>query len=161
MERDGKFRSKFLHKNYDWKKDNVTRLPGWNFVTFSSLGLPSLYTWLTEYEPSPKRKKSRAPRHPNGASRIQGFVLELNPKGERFLSYLVGKKLGASTKLAGGVTLYISRGKRTRLTAVVVKCASVSRFVKKYGSDAEGEFLGKPCARLKNPDSRMWDLLLV
>lgn len=161
LERDGRYRSKFIHKNYDWKKDNVTRLPGWNFITFSALGLPSLYTWLTEYEPSPKRKKPLAPKHPNGAQRIHGFVLELNPKGEKFLSYLVGKKLGVRTKISGGVTLYITRGKRTRLSAVVVQCASVSRFVKKYGCDEEGEFLGKPSARIKNPDSRMWDLLLV
>ncbi len=42
--------SEFVHRNYDWKADSKTRLPGWNFLTFKHLGFRTLLPWLTEYE---------------------------------------------------------------------------------------------------------------
>lgn len=162
LERDGKYEAEFLHKNYAWKEDNVSRLPGWNFVSFRKLGMPSLYTWFTEYEPRPGKKSYKAPAHKNGAQRIHGFVIELDAKGEKFFSYLLGKKLTEKTKIGGGITLYLSLGaKRTRLRAVVVEMKSLPAFLRKYKADSSGLFFGREAARIENPDRRMWDLLLV
>jgi hypothetical protein len=161
IRKDGKYKVKFGHKNYDWKVDRVSRLPGWNFMRFSSLGFSALYPWFTEFEPRPGGfRPYKKLRHKNGAQRIHGFVLELNSKGEDFFSYLLGKKLSEKTRMRDGTMLYITRGKRTTIRSVILECKSVSRFVKKYGCDEEGEFFGKPAAKIKNP-AGMWDILLI
>lgn len=162
LKKKGRYKSKFFHKNYEWKKDSVSRLPGWNMLTFPGLGLSSLFPWMTEFEPRPGVKPAkREVGHANGCKFIHGFVLELDRKGEAFFSHLLGKKLQARTRMRCGTMLYVSRAKKTRLKAVVLKCKSVPRFVKKYGGDGEGEFFGKPAARIANPVRGMWDLLLV
>jgi hypothetical protein len=160
LQKRGRYRAKFVHKNYDWKKDDVTRLPGWNFVTFEGLGLRGLFPWLTEYEPSPSRPKRKpVPKHPNGVFRHRGFVLELNPAGEKFLSYLLGRKLTPVTKLRCGTELYVTRARRTRVRAVVMECRSLPRFAERYGVATE-TFRGQPAARIVNP-AGMWDLLIT
>ena len=160
--REKKFRSEFMHKNYDWKRDSKSRLPGWNFVSFKGLKMPGLFPWFTEYEPLPGKKRSAAPKHPNGARRVHGFVFELDATGEKLFSYVLRKKLSEKTRIAGGVTLYLSLGaRRTRLRAVIIEMKSLKSFLRRYKPDSQGVFFGRDAARIENPDRRMWDLILV
>lgn len=163
LERDGRYKSKLQHKNYDWKKDNKSRLPGWNFLTFQKLGLPGVNPWFTEYEPRPGQKPLPPPRHKNGAKRIHAFVFEVNPKGERFFAYILGRRILGEKARLGGVTLYFRKGKRTRIEAVAVEMRSLPAFLKRYGAkaDGEGEFFGRRAVRIENPDRSLWDLILV
>lgn len=157
--REGKYRSKFEHRNYDWKMDSSSRLPGWNFLMFKGLGLRGLFPWITEYEPNPNRKPYKPRRHPNGALSTRGFEFEVNAKGEAFLSYLLGKALKSVTRLPCGTEFYITRAKRTKLKAVILNCQSVPRLLRRKGVE-QAEFRGQRAARIRNP-SGMWDIVLT
>ncbi|MBC7540552.1 MAG: hypothetical protein H7281_17135 [Bacteriovorax sp.] len=51
-----KVAAKFEHKNYKWKEDSVSDLPGWNFVTFDKVKLKGIFPWFTIHQ---KRKNER------------------------------------------------------------------------------------------------------
>lgn len=161
LKRDRKYPATIMHKNYEWKKDRVSRLPGWNFVNFPKLKMPGIFPWFTEYEPHPSRKPTKAPKHPNGARKIHGFVIEVDARGERFFSYLLGKRLQPRTQMACGTILYVTKGKRTTVRAAVVELKSLKSFLRRYKPDSQGVFFGRDAARIENPDRRMWDLILI
>ncbi len=157
------FTSVFEHKNYDWKKDSKSRLPGWNFVFFKKLGFRGLFPWITEYEPLPgnTKKKKRIPiqRHPNGVRRIVAIEIGVNKAGKRFFSKLLGKDLSRPVRLSGGQTLYFTAAKSTRMHSIILESKSLKQ-TRKFIRDAESTWRGSPALEIKNP-SGMWNLLIV
>lgn len=149
----------FLHKNYDWKQDSRSRLPGWNFVSFKRLGFRSLFPWITEYEPSPKRKVFRAAAHPNGVRHLLALEFEINEAGRAFFAKLFGRKIGSSLKVAGGRTFYFREGRTTRLTAIVLEARSLKR-VLTYPVDETTTWRDRPAAVVHNPAGQ-WNLVIV
>lgn len=155
-------RTSFMHRNYDWKKDSKSRLPGWNFVMFKNMGFRSLWPWLTEYEkrPNAKKKPSSDFKHANHVVGIEALKFEVNPAGERFFKTICGKK-GDLLRLPCGTRFYFRKARVTRLKYVVLKSRNLKAFIKKYKPDRLIEHEGKPAALIENPNPNMWSVLVV
>ncbi len=157
-----KIKSQLSHKNYAWKKDAVSRLPGWNFITFKD-SMKGIFLWLTEYEDSPERRRRRKipRRHPNGVTGIVGLELSLNLSGRNFLGEVLGwKDFSKIFTLACGTRLYASRGRSNRLTALVLSTSRLESLGARARSPIE-VWRGSEAVRLRNPDPLGWDLLVV
>jgi hypothetical protein len=154
----------FRHRNYAWKKDSRSRLPGWNFLDFKHLGFRGFYPWITEYEPHPGKKRHNKPRktHANGVTKIVAFEMELDKKGERFLSFVTGKKIRQQKiQLKDGTTFYYFSGRRNRIKTVVLKCKNLGKIEKKYKFDAEIKVGSQRALLIRNPDPKMWNLAVI
>jgi hypothetical protein len=115
----------FVHKNYEWKRDSSSRLPGWNFVTFKELGFQSLFPWITEYEPktggSKNRERIPVQRHPNGIRRIKAVEIDVDAEGRAFFERLLARKLTRTVRAPGGQEFYFRAASATRLRAIVLE----------------------------------------
>jgi hypothetical protein len=154
-----KIQATFVHKNYEWKKDSKSRLPGWNFVTFKNTGFRSLFPWVTEYEPRKGRKPMKVQRHPNGVRRIHAVEIEVNRPGEIFFKKIFGKDLERPLTLPGGQRLHFAKGRSTRLKSIVLETISLKR----TGRFIHGPVIhwqNKPALKVENP-AKMWDLFIV
>ncbi len=147
----------FFHKNYDWKTDEQSRLPGWNFVDFKKLGFTGLFPFMTEYEPK-KKKTNRlpAPKHPNGVRQVHALIFDVNPAAKKFFTSLLDKQ----RKLECGTLLILNDAKRTRFRQVVLRCKNLKRFMTDYPAGELTEWNGQPAARIENP-AKMWDLIII
>lgn len=161
MVRTRKIKTEFVHKNYDWKKDDKTRLPGWNFVNFKNTGIRSFYPWITEYEPHPLRKPRKIKSHPNGVNKIIGFEFDMNPAGEKLFKIVCGKKRSNFLTLPCGTKFYFTPAPTTKLRSVILRSKNLKQFLKKYGADKEIEFQGNPAGLIKNPNERMWNIIII
>jgi hypothetical protein len=160
LKKDKKLSVEFFHKNYEWKKDSKSRLPGWNFLSFKKIGIRSFHPWMTEYEPYSKRKIRKKPNHPNGVQGIKGFVFSVNHDGEKFFSTLLGKKLSKSIFLSCGTEVFFEKGKNNRFEKVILQAKSIKKVLREFDPDDEIEFHGKTSALIKNP-SRGWDIVIT
>lgn len=155
-----RLRASFRHKNYDWKKDDRSRQPGWNFVSFQGLGFTTLFPWLTEYEPHPERPRRMSPiRHANGVSRIVAAEISVNAAGRKFFGALLGSRLDRPVKV-GPQTLYFTSGTRTRLTRVVLGARSLAGLRRRGLDLEEGTWRGRKALLIPNP-AGMWDLAVI
>lgn len=71
------YEPKFEHKNYAWKEDDVSILPGWNFLMFERNLTPDIYIWCTEYEPRPEMTPVTKFTHANSVDCFLGFAWNL------------------------------------------------------------------------------------
>lgn len=159
----GKIKTKFVHRNYDWKKGDNEYRPGWNFVTFKNSGVNSIYPWITEYEKpkgwSPKKRKP-APIHRNKIKSIAGFEFEINAKGEKFFELMCGRKEEAVLTFGPGFKLYFESGKKTKIKNVILKSDNIKAFIKKHKLK-QTSFRGKPATIIKNPNPDMWSIIVI
>jgi len=152
-------RGNFAHKNYEWKKDSRSRLPGWNFVTFTRIGFRSLYVWITEYEKRSGVKPMKRQIHPNGVRWLHALEIEINPAGNSFFSKVFGHKLNQPRSMPGGQVFYYSGGRATRLKTIVLETYSL-KHTQKFISGPLTKWRGKLALQIKNP-ADMWDILIV
>lgn len=74
-----KYGIKFIHKNYEWKKDSKSKLPGWNFLTFEREIIEGMNIWFTEYEDTPARKRRQSvlrTDHSNKVTDVCGLIID-------------------------------------------------------------------------------------
>ena len=160
MRRQKKYGPHFFHRNYQWQRGRA-RAPGWNYLRFRRLGFRGIYPWITEYEPNPAMPPQFAPKHKIETQVLVGLVLSLNPKGEEFFTWLLGKPRAGYWKLACGTKLFWRPGRANRVEAVALQVADFRAAVRKAKGMAQPcSFRGKPALRLKNP-AGSWDVLLV
>lgn len=160
LQKDHRYSATFRHKNYQWKANNRTRLPGWNFLNFRHLGFRGIYPWMTEYEPWPYKIKRRPDRpHANGVIGFVGLSLDLNPRAQKFFSYLIGKNIKNATKLGCKTEIRIAGTDRTKFNAVILKCTSVRKLLDKYPFTPV-TWNGQRAGYVKNP-SGMWDIIVT
>lgn len=151
----------FQHRNYDWKKNEKDRLPGWNFVTFGATP-KSCEVWLTEYETAKGRKPSPPVKHKNGAIDVVAVEFDVSVKDRRFFENLLQAKIGNRLMLPCGTAIHFHRAKRTREKSVVISVKDLNFVNRRYGKDLElAAFDGQPALRVRNPVRTAWDLLLV
>lgn len=155
-----KIKAEFEHKNYEWKIDNESILPGWNFVTFDKSMPEGIYPWFTEYEKSAKRKKRRKVIHPNGVQKISSFHFDLTDSGIKFFEVILGIKIKKSIRLSCGTEFYFNKAKTNKLKTIHLECKSLKKLKNNFPYDEEMEFLGKDAVRIKNPNS-MWDIVIT
>jgi len=159
----GKIKTKYDHKNYDWKNNSKDRLPGWNFLLFPKSAIRSILVWVTEYEPHVKKfKKIIVPKHPNSVYAIHGISLVLTPAGKIHMESVTGKKLGRKNKMSDGTFLYIKEGKKNKFENIILKCHSLQKLLKFSKEKETIEFEGNTALSIKSkhPNPRMWDLLI-
>lgn len=149
-------KAKFFHKNYDWKKDSESRLPGWNFIDFQKLKFTGFFPFMTEYEPHKKRKKTPPPKHANGVTAVHALIFDVNPEGKKFVKALMGKQ----KKMSCDTALILNPAKRTRLRQVVLRCKNLPKFIATYKVDKEIEWHNRPAALIRNP-TKMWDVIII
>lgn len=157
-----KVAAQFSHKNYEWKKNNKDRLPGWNFITFPK-SKSKIFTWLTEYEYSKKRKDrlTKNANHPNKVFRIVAIDVAFDNQDVRLVSKLCGKPKNNQFVLDCGVPLTFSKEKESKIKAIVFATKDLKRFVQKFEWDELTTYNGQPAVRIYNPDKRMWDVLII
>lgn len=153
--------AKYLHRNYDWKKDAKSKLPGWNFLTFSRPRFKNIYPWFTEYEPRPGVKRLPVPTHPNTAKSISGVVLGVREQDKLGLEKVFGRRLTGKQVNLGGIRLFIEPAKATRISALVIQCKDLKRFVRVAKVKSPVLWQGSEAAVIRNPDRRMWDIIAV
>lgn len=149
-----KYAPGFHHRNFDWKKDNKSRLPGWDFLSFKKHGLSHLYPWFTAYDlrPISDQQKSKI-RHKLGKVKLVGLSVILSKKGYAFVRHIVGPKM----KLTGGVDLEIIPAKRDRQVQVLLEVEKFDQVAKH--ADEIFYVNGARHAIIKNP-SGMWNVLV-
>lgn len=161
MVKTKKLNTEFVHKNYDWKKDDKSRLPGWNFVNFKDTRIRSFYPWITEYEPHPLRKPRKIKSHPNGVNKIVGFEFNINSAGEKLFGAVCGKKKGSILVLPDDTKFYFATASTTKLQNVILQSKSLKQFLKNHRVDKEIEFRGRPAGLIKNPNKGMWNIIIL
>lgn len=153
--------TKFVHKNYDWKKNDKDRLPGWNFVSFPK-HKSRVYTWLTEYEKIPGKKKRRKKvKHPNQVYKIVEIETVLNKADQAFFQKLFGRPRNGRFLLSCGTPLAFEAGKTSRIRNIVLATKDLNTLVRKFCWDELTTYQGRPAALLKNPNRKMWDVIIV
>jgi hypothetical protein len=154
-------KAQYIHKNYDWKKDAKSALPGWNFVAFRRPVFKSIYPWFTEYEPRPGKKRTQPKLHPNTAQYISGMELVVRGTDRPKLEKIFGRNFGQKDVSLGDFSLYVNSGNSTRISALVVKCASLDRFIKVAKTGKKVFWREKNAVLIKNPAPGMWDIVVV
>lgn len=154
-------KAKYGHKNYKWKEDSKSKLPGWNFVTFQRPKFKNLFPWFTEYEPNPYKKRTTPPLHPNTARYICGMELVVRAADRPKLEKIFGKKFAGTEISLGGIKLFVEAGKSTRVSALVVRFKSLKTFLRHAKQGAGTVWRGRNAVRIKNPAMGMWDILAV
>lgn len=164
-----RFEPEFSHKNYYWVTNDKDRRPGWNFLVFNRYLVPGIGLWLTEYEPRPATAPNIKPMiHHNTAGHIIGQIWNTEADDLKDLSKLVKRDVTeASLELDDGTTIWQQaecdfdfKHKTTAFNAIVLSCASLSKFIETAKPDATGLFVGRPAALLKQADNS-WDIIAV
>ncbi len=156
-----KLKCSFGHKNYEWKKDSKSRLPGWNFLTFKNTGIKGYFPWVTEYEPHPKRKPVRKPgKHKNTVYRLLKIELDLNKNGIRFYERLFSKKIAGQMLLSCRTELSFRNSKTNSFKRVVLACKDLHKFRRVAKSVKDITYEGQSAALIENP-STGWDIVVL
>lgn len=157
-----KFDVKFEHKNYNWKEDNKSDLPGWNFLTFKKLKFRGITTWFNEFEKHSEDQKNKIVKvtHPNGVQKFSSLHFELNDEGLKFYEELFGKKIKNGTRLACGTMFYYTKAKSNKMTVIHLECKSLKKLKGNFPYDGALNFLGKEAVRIRNPNL-MWDIVIT
>lgn len=153
--------AKYIHRNYDWKKDSKSRLPGWNFLTFSKPLFRNIYPWFTEYEPRPGVKRGPVPVHPNTARSIYGLALAAREQDRPKLEKIFGCSLAGGRADLGGIRLIVEPSRATRISALVIKCRDLKGFMRTAKIRTPVRWQGRDAAVIRNPDRRMWDIVVI
>lgn len=153
--------AKYGHKNYKWKEDSKSRLPGWNFVTFRRPSFKNLFPWFTEYEPNPYTKAIPAPEHPNTAYGIYGMELSVREADRARLENIFGRKLPDGESELGGIQLFVARGRVTKVLSLVLKCRELKTFLRRAKLGAGALWRGRAAGTIKNTAAGMWDVIVV
>jgi len=157
-------RCDLTHKNYDWKKNAVDRLPGWNMLTFKKQPIKDLFTWFTEFESSRKQRSlKKVKAHPNSVYSIHGIKLVLTQKSKENLEVVLSKKLGKKTKLSDGTFLYVEVGKNDFFESIILNCKSMKKLLKFMKDEEITTFGKKEALRVFNESEKrnMWNILII
>lgn len=159
---NSKVKTDFGHKNYEWKKNNTDRLPGWNFVMFPK-HKSKVFTWLTEYEFSKKRKmpKKKDSTHPNGTHKIFEFNMQLSLGDVKLYTHLLGKPVKNEFRLDNGTTVKFKIAKNSRIDSVVILTKNLKHMVQNFKWDQLISYNGQAGVMIKHPNSKMWDVIVI
>lgn len=153
-------KTNFIHKNYEWKKDSTSRLPGWNFITFPK-HKSDIYTWLTEYEASSKRKnKKQLPKHKNNIQRFVGLTAELGLQDLKLLTTMFGLPKHNVFKLKDGFEIHFTKAKKSRILDVIFEVPDLKKYITKFKWDELTVSHGAPGVRINNNTKNMWNVII-
>lgn len=153
----------FVHKNYDWKINQIDKLPGWNFLVFKKPILKDIYLWFTEYEPSPHRPKYKTmkKKHKNTVQSLYGIELELTLKSKKYLEKVIGVKLLDKNLLPDGTYLFIRDGRKDRFLNVILSCQSMKKAKNLMKKERIKEFENQPAIVIENKSTKGWNILII
>jgi len=151
----------YIHKNYNWKEESKRILPGWNFITFKRPRFKNIYLWFTEYELRPGIKKLPKISHRNTAESIYGLELCLKKSDQARLGEILKKNVAAEELDFDGLKLFLKKSVQTKISSIIVSCRSLKHFENISKISAKYLWRGEKAAIIKNPDKRMWDIIVV
>ncbi|MEA3306486.1 MAG: hypothetical protein U9Q34_01715, partial [Elusimicrobiota bacterium] len=61
----------------------------------------------------------------------------------------------------GNIKLFINKSHSTKFSAVIIECRSIKTFLKFAGLKTQFTWCGKKASLIKNPDPKMWDIIIV
>jgi len=156
-----KIECKLSHKNYDWKNNNIDRLPGWNFIEFPKK-MKSLEFWGTEYEKNPFKKRPTVFKiHLNGVSKILSLEMALSPKDLPLFESIFKKEKDGALSFFNGVSIHYKLAKKTHIQSIVLGTKNLKKMVKEFEWDELISYRGVPAVKILNPNENMWDILVV
>lgn len=164
---------KFEHKNYAWKEDDKSTLPGWNFLMFEQNIAPNIYVWCTEYEPNADRKPVTTKfTHPNSVDRFLGFAWNLPLSQLTEFQELTHARndsgilqmddgLRIYTKNAAGVPDHIWGEKKDYpFSAVILACTDWSAFMAMGQPDVAFKWNDRHAGLIRMPAGG-WNIVVV
>jgi len=77
------------------------------------------------------------------------------------LGKVFGRSLAAKSVSLGGIQLIVEPANTTRISALVIKCKDLKRFKRSSRIKSSVLWQGKEAAVIRNPDRRMWDIVVV
>lgn len=154
-------KTSFSHKNYDWKKDSESRLPGWNFITFPN-HKTNVFTWLTEYEFSAKRKKNQkpVPKHKNMVKSFVGISAELIAADIKLFQKMFGSPKHNVFELKRGFEIQFAKAKKSKILDVIFEVPDLKKYITKFKWDELTISDGAPAVRIKNDTKNMWSVVI-
>ncbi|NRA67006.1 MAG: hypothetical protein HRU19_21130 [Pseudobacteriovorax sp.] len=179
------FEVKYSHKNYEWKRDSKSILPGWNHLFFGKKRLlTGLRVTVGKKDPrdtlpddGPVAKKPTILPHPNSAEKIIGLILYDNFSADfSNLSRLINRKPKTDRMLVLPDGTFIQSiivgedesidsmfvGKKQNLAAIMVKVKSLATF-ESFASKLnfkKTSFNGVKAYHIPH-DEWHWDLIVV
>ena len=149
----------FSHKNYEWKKDSVSKLPGWNFVSFPK-HKSKIFTWITEYEYSAKRHKKRPfLKNKNGINEVVGITTTLSSADIKLFSKLFGKPKNGMF-LVKGFEVHFIKAKESTILDLIFEVKDLKKYINKFEWDELTTSHGRPAVRIKNNTKNMWNVVI-
>lgn len=168
IKKQSTFKCQFLHKNYNWKENNIDTLPGWNFLSFANTGIRSFYPWFTEYEQIPRKKKKTIkkfnPAHPNMVNNIHGLEIYVNEKGEKFFEKILGMKIKEEVILSNGFKIYFHKKSRSnKLSNIILESSNLETTKKYMPKEKNTIFRGSKGIVINNPclNNKMWNIIII
>lgn len=163
-----RFQPRYSHKNYAWKQDDRSELPGWNFLEFSKPIINGMNVWCTEYEPNPDRATpQKVEPHANSANEIRGFIWNLSSKDAAAFALLSDSKVVDNRiSLLDGSTIFLDQTfastdkKRTTFSAVVLGCADWDMFCREAKPDKVIVWQNQKAALIELGPTG-WDIVVV
>ncbi len=164
------FEPKFEHKNYDWKNDDKSPLPGWNYLTFDKPLLPGVHVWCTEYEPRPSRSLAENDLiHPNSVETIFGFIWTIPFEAAQAVATFTSADIKSNgdemsfedgSKILFEANSSLLKKNTTPFAAVVLCCSDWRTFCAHAKPDKFIEWRGQR-AGLIQLDKNGWDILVI
>jgi hypothetical protein len=88
-------------------------------------------------------------------------VLSVREQYRARLGKVFGRSLAGSSVSLGGIRLILEPARTTRISALVINCKDLKRFMRAGKIKSSVLWQGKRAAVIKNPDRRMWDIVAV
>ena len=130
-------------------------------MTFSQPVFKNIYPWFTEYETRSGKKRTLPKPHPNTAQFISGMEIIVRGSDRLKLEKIFGKAFRGNGVNLGYFHLYINSGNSTRISALVIKCKDLNRFMRVTKIGAKVIWQGRNAVLIKNPARGMWDIVVV
>lgn len=161
----------YIHKNYRWKEDSTSALPGWNFLSFDLPVVKDTYVWWTEYEPDSKRPQLKVYSHPNSVDQFHGFYWDLPLSELKKLQILTqGEIQEGCLVLNDGLKIYTSdskdlpeallkTSKSYPFSAVILTCTNWNSFIEQAKPDLTFTWGNRLAGLIKMPGA--WDIVVL
>jgi hypothetical protein len=163
-----KFQPTYSHKNYAWKHDDKSELPGWNFLEFAKPIVNGMNVWCTEYEPNPNRQVAqKVEPHANTANQIRGFIWNVSPhEAAAFAQLSDSQVVDNKMNLADGSTIFLDQNfggankKQTSFSAVILGCSDWDMFCREAKPDKIIDWQNQKAAVIEFGPTG-WDIVVV
>jgi hypothetical protein len=164
----------FEHKNYDWQKNHIDELPGWNFVSFKTQLIKDVNFFALSYDKRPEniiKNDAKAFCHKNSVDGVLGLIFDMTHQEFYRLDQLFGTTPVKNGHIYNHGVLIINRladqelqkyfkGKTESEKAVILHASDIKQFIKIARPDYNFTWRGHKFYGIKRPNYA-WDILVT